>query len=103
MDHSRSLDAQQFSVVKLNIPIAVAQQPPTACWYKNHESRAISWVPLAGMMIPDQTQYMRIRLKIAVIDVKSGQWDIFIPKSKTTNASKFAMFKKYATASRLTN
>jgi hypothetical protein len=39
----------------------------------------VSWVPIIGSSVPDQTQVMRIRLKVAVIDVRSGQWSMFAP------------------------
>lgn len=45
------------------------------------DTKAVSWVPLIGGAIPDENQQMRIRLKIAIIDVKSGQWEIFVPES----------------------
>lgn len=37
-------------------------------------------MPFVGGVIPDESQEMRIRLKVAIIDVKSGQWDIFTPE-----------------------
>lgn len=42
-------------------------------------TKAVSWVPIVGMAIPDETQRLRIRLKVAVIDVVSGRWDVFAP------------------------
>jgi hypothetical protein len=42
-------------------------------------SKAISWVPLVGAAVPDEMQHMRIRLAVAVIDVRSGSWSIFAP------------------------
>lgn len=48
---------------------------------ENHATKAISWVPILGLAIPDETQQMRIRLKVAVVDVKSGRWSIFAPAS----------------------
>ena len=47
---------------------------------KDLATKNVSWVPIVGWAIPDQTQVIRIRLKIALVDVKSGQWDIFVPK-----------------------
>ncbi len=47
---------------------------------QNLETKTISWVPIVGWALPDQTQEIRIRLKVALIDVKSGQWEIFVPK-----------------------
>lgn len=46
---------------------------------KNLATKAVSWVPVAGMMVPDESQMMRIRLKFAIIDVGTGSWAIFTP------------------------
>jgi hypothetical protein len=43
-------------------------------------TKTVSWVPFAGGAIPNEKQEMRIRLKVAVIHVKSGQWDMFSPE-----------------------
>jgi hypothetical protein len=43
-------------------------------------TKAISWIPFVGGAIHDETQPMRIRMKVAVVDVKSGQWDMFSPE-----------------------
>jgi hypothetical protein len=48
---------------------------------ENHVTKAISWVPIVGAAIPDQSQLMRIRLKVAVIDVRSGNWSTFSPEA----------------------
>ena len=45
------------------------------------DTKAVSWFPFIGGAIPDENQRMRIRLKVAIIDVKSGQWEIFVPES----------------------
>lgn len=42
-------------------------------------TKIVSWIPFIGGAIPDQTQRMRIRMKVAIVDVKSGQWDMFSP------------------------
>jgi hypothetical protein len=44
---------------------------------------AVSWVPVVGWMIPDQSQEMRIRLKAAIIDVASGRWRMLTPEPVT--------------------
>jgi hypothetical protein len=43
-------------------------------------TKVVSWVPIVGNLIPDETQRMRIRLKFAVIDVRTGQWDLYAPE-----------------------
>ena len=40
-------------------------------------TKTISWVPVVGWAIPDQSQQMRIRLKVALVDVRTGRWTIF--------------------------
>jgi hypothetical protein len=41
---------------------------------------AASWVPIAGMFVPDTNQLMRIRLRIVVLDVHSGRWRTILPE-----------------------
>jgi len=41
---------------------------------RNMETKTVSWIPLAGWVVPDESQHMRIRLKLAVIDVRTGGW-----------------------------
>ncbi|MDA0338365.1 MAG: hypothetical protein O2910_00710 [Proteobacteria bacterium] len=41
--------------------------------------KTISWVPILGSIVPDEEQHMSIRLKVAVVDVRTGRWDIFSP------------------------
>lgn len=47
---------------------------------KSTGAKAISWVPVIGGVISDESQEMRIRLKVALIDVKTGQWETFSPE-----------------------
>ena len=54
---------------------------------KDLASKNVSWVPIVGWVIPDQTQIIRIRLKVALVDVKSGQWEVFVPKVYEDTAS----------------
>jgi len=47
---------------------------------KDLATKNVSWVPIVGWAIPDQTQVIRIRLKVALVDVRSGQWEVLVPK-----------------------
>jgi len=47
---------------------------------KNQSTKTISWVPIVGWLIPDETEHMRIRLKVALIDVHTGGWQTFMPQ-----------------------
>lgn len=44
-------------------------------------TKAVSWVPIAGWVLPDENQAMRLRLKLAVIDVRTGSWTVVSPGS----------------------
>jgi hypothetical protein len=44
-------------------------------------TKSISWVPVVGWVIPDEDQAMRLRLKLAVIDVATGEWTLIVPES----------------------
>lgn len=49
-------------------------------------TKTISWVPIVGMVIPDESQQMRIRLKAAVLDVATGDWRMILPPSVESSA-----------------
>lgn len=48
---------------------------------ENLHTKTVSWVPIVGWMLPDEKQQMRIRLRVAVIDVRQGHWTMFSPES----------------------
>ncbi|KRP35666.1 MAG: hypothetical protein ABS34_10505 [Opitutaceae bacterium BACL24 MAG-120322-bin51] len=47
---------------------------------EGYASKTVSWVPIVGSFVPDEDQQMRIRLKVAVIDVASGYWEMMTPE-----------------------
>lgn len=44
-------------------------------------TKPVSWLPTAGWVLPDEKQHMRIRLKLALIDVRSGSWTVISPEA----------------------
>jgi len=48
---------------------------------ENLAASTVSWVPIVGYTLPDKAQTMRIRLKIAAVDVRTGRWEMFAPKA----------------------
>ena len=48
---------------------------------ENQATKTVSWVPIAGSLIPDQTQRMRINVRAALIDVASGRWSMITARS----------------------
>lgn len=53
---------------------------------KELATKTVSWVPIVGWAIPDEKQHMRIRLKVAVIDVRTGRWSISTPEPFAVDA-----------------
>jgi len=47
---------------------------------ENLATKTVSWVPMVHWVVPDERQHMRIRLKVALIDVRTGNWSLFSPK-----------------------
>ena len=44
-------------------------------------TKSVSWLPTVGWVMPDEKQHMRIRLKLALIDVRSGNWTVMSPEA----------------------
>jgi hypothetical protein len=53
---------------------------------RNMETKTVSWIPFAGWVVPDESQRMRIRLKLAVIDVRTGGWTMLTPEPSEDKA-----------------
>lgn len=60
---------------------------------ENLATKSVSWVPIVGWVLPDESQHMRIRLKVALIGVKTGSWDMFSPEPFSDEAYS-AMFSR---------
>ena len=44
---------------------------------QQYGTEMISWVPLVGWAVPEQTRRTRMRLKVAIIDTRTGAWTVF--------------------------
>jgi hypothetical protein len=49
-------------------------------------TKAVSWIPIVGMAIQDESQDMRIRLKAVILDVETGRWHMILPESVADSA-----------------
>jgi hypothetical protein len=61
---------------------------------EGHATKLVSWVPVVGSVVPDETQEMRIRLRVAVIEVKSGHWSMFSPETFSDAALTAALLRR---------
>ena len=43
-------------------------------------TKTLSWVPIAGSFVPDETQQMRLNLHAVLIDVATGHWSSYTGK-----------------------
>jgi hypothetical protein len=43
-------------------------------------TKTVSWVPVMNWLVPDEREHMRIRLKLALIDVRTGDWAVLSPE-----------------------
>ena len=43
------------------------------------EGAVVSWVPIVGWGLADTELRQRLRLQLALIDVRTGQWDLILP------------------------
>lgn len=55
--------------------------------YEDYATRAVSWAPVVGWIVPDRKQHMRIKIKAALIDVRTGRWTMFYPTSSMATAT----------------
>ncbi len=42
-------------------------------------TKTVSWVPVMNWILPDECEHMRIRLKLALVDVRTGDWAVLSP------------------------
>jgi len=61
---------------------------------QNQVTKTVSWVPIAGGLIPDQTERLRINLRAALIDVASGRWSMVAGKSSENTALSPALLRE---------
>lgn len=45
----------------------------------DNAGKVLSWIPIAGRIVPDEKQRMRIRLKAILVDAPSGRWAMLTP------------------------
>jgi hypothetical protein len=51
------------------------------------DTKAVSWIPVVGWAIHDETLETRLRLRFVIVDVASGNWSAFMPEPSADVAS----------------
>jgi hypothetical protein len=84
---TESRDPQSFAQ-SLRLAAARGGNDVILCYWGILESatedlatKTVSWVPVVNWIVPDEKQHMRIRLKLALIDVRSGNWSVLSPNA----------------------
>ncbi len=81
-----SFNPQSYSRI-LRLAAAKGGNDTIVCYWgvlesetENLATKTVSWLPVVHWVLPDARQHMRIRLKVALIDVRTGDWSVFSPK-----------------------
>ncbi len=75
--YSRSL---RLAAAKAGCETVVCYWGTLESGHESYGTKIVSWVPVVGGAFPDEKQHMRIRLKVALVDVRSGGWTLFSPE-----------------------
>lgn len=67
-----------------------------------YATKAVSWVPIVGSFVPDEEQETRIRLRAAIIDVETGDWELLEPKSYSDDRTTVGIGREYSDQKQVT-
>ena len=59
-------------------------------------TKTVSWVPIAGSFVPDETQHMRISLHAVLIDVATGHWSAYTGKGSEDTALSAGVVREHS-------
>lgn len=59
-------------------------------------TKALSWVPIAGRFVPDETQHLQMRLKAVVIDVATGHWTLLRTEPLRSSRSSSRLSREFS-------
>ena len=59
-------------------------------------TKTVSWVPIAGNFVPDETQKMRISLHAVLIDVATGHWSAYTGKGGEDTALSAGILREHS-------
>ena len=94
-DSIGSLETRDSAALSKSLRLAAARAGAETilCYWGILESaqetmatKAVSWVPLITWFVPDERQHVRIRLKLALVDVRTGDWSVLSPPPFDSNA-----------------
>ena len=94
-DSIGSLDSRDSAALSRSLRLAAARAgaETIVCYWGILESaqekvatKAVSWVPVVTWFVADERQHLRIRLKLALVDVRTGDWSVLSPPPFDSNA-----------------
>jgi hypothetical protein len=75
----------------LRLAAAQAGAEKILCFWGNLEvaqhdlsTKTITWLPVVDVLVPDEKNNIRVHLKIALVDVRSGAWTVFRTEPQET-------------------
>jgi hypothetical protein len=69
----------RLTAARGNIPLVLCYWGALESAKHDRTGKVVSWIPVAGMFVPDEKQQMRIRLKAIILDVATGAWTMVTP------------------------
>jgi len=79
-----SEDPEDHYSKALRFAAAQAGAQKILCFWGNLEvarhdlsTKTITWLPVIDVIVPDQKDSVRVHLKVAVLDVRTGSWSVF--------------------------
>ena len=88
IDAIGSLETRDSAALSRSLRLAAARAGAETilCYWGILESaqekmatKAVSWVPVVSWFVPDEREHVRIRLKLALVDVRTGVWSVLSP------------------------
>ena len=64
-------------------------------------TKTVSWLPIVGQVIPDETQLMRVSLRVILLDVDTGRWEGLSVTSEQDRASSARFSRESADVSQV--
>jgi hypothetical protein len=71
--------------------------------HHNLSTKTITWLPVVDVVIPDQLDRVRMSLKVAIIDVKTGAWSTFRTEPFSTTAATTGWGRKHVESPEINN
>lgn len=78
--------ALRFAAAQAGCEVVICYWGALESAVQQHGTKAVSWVPILGGALPDETQLLRLRLKLVIVDTRTGDWATCVPEPAISKA-----------------